>query len=73
MNCLRCGAAMYRVQNPDGSSKASCHRCSQYVDCARCQRCGNTACLACYNKAVTSAGQPNKISEGPLIEGDQEI
>lgn len=73
MNCLRCGQTMYRVQNPDGSSKATCSRCSQHVDCARCVSCLNTMCLACYNKAVTAAGQPTRISEGPLVKDDSEI
>ena len=73
MNCLRCGQAMYRVQNPDKSSKATCSRCSQYVDCARCPSCLHTNCLACYNKAVTAAGRPTVISEGPLVKDDPEI
>jgi len=64
---------MYRVQNPDGSSKATCSRCSQHVDCARCVSCLNSMCLPCYNKAVTAAGQPTRISEGPLVKDDQEI
>jgi len=61
---------MYAVVGPAGS-KATCSGCSQYVDCARCERstCGDTKCLGCYNKALVPG---KKISGGPIIPDEAE-
>jgi len=71
MTCLRCKSQMYQVVGPTGA-KATCSGCSQYVDCAQCsnQKCADTRCLACYNKAVTGVRKP---AGGPLLPQDEDI
>jgi len=69
--CRRCGSAMYSVIGPNGA-KATCSSCSQYTDCGQCSndKCGDTKCLPCYNKAVTGQKGP---AGGPLVPQDEEI
>ena len=73
MNCLRCKAPMYRVVNADGAAKATCLRCSQWTDCAKCSKCGVTRCLGCYNKELTAFGQPREIRAEPIVSDDMGI
>ena len=75
MNCLRCASPMYRVVNQDKSAKATCSRCSQWTDCARCSgpTCGDTRCLGCYNKAVSAAGKPTQIRSEPIISDEEPV
>ena len=65
---MRCAAPMYRVMNADQSSKATCFRCSQWTDCAKCSKCGHQNCLGCYNKELSSAGRPKEIRTEPIID-----
>jgi hypothetical protein len=70
--CRRCGKQMYAVVGADGP-KATCSRCSQYLDCAKCSNpdCGDTKCLTCYNKSM-APGQ--KVAGGPpLVSQDEDI
>lgn len=75
MICLRCksGSPMYQVVGQDGA-KARCSGCSQWVDCARCSSaaCGDTRCLACYNKAL-APGAAKRFTPGQIIPEDQEL
>ena len=60
MNCLRCGAEMYRVVNAKdgGSAKATCSRCSNWTDCAFCPGCNEfVICPPCY----AGAKDPSKL------------
>lgn len=61
MICRRCKTAMVRVVNQRGTAHASCHRCSQYVECASCPKCASVICVRCYNKP------PPKLGGDPLI------
>ena len=69
--CRRCSFSMYAVVGPDGA-KATCSSCSQYVDCAKCSNpaCGDTKCLPCYNRSLTTQKRP---PGGPLVPQDEEI
>ena len=75
MNCLRCRNLMYRVKNIDGTARATCTRCGQFVDCARCSNpaCSDAKCLGCYNKTVSEQGRPKVIHEAPIIQDEPEI
>ena len=59
---------MYAVVGPNGS-KTTCFGCTQFVDCAWCQKCGDTKCLKCYNKSLTAQKSPGG---GPLVPQDEE-
>ena len=63
---------MYSVVGPNGA-KETCSGCSQYLDCARCsnQKCGDTKCLRCYNRAL--AGPPGPAGGAPLVPQDEDI
>lgn len=73
MICSRDGAQMYRVVNQDQSAKATCSRCNQWTDCAKCSKCGDTRCLGCYNKALSAAGKPAQIRSEPIISDEDPV
>ena len=73
MNCLGCKVPMYRVVNTDGTAKATCARCGQWTDCAKCSKCSVTRCLGCYNKELTTFGQPREIRSEPIVSDDMGI
>lgn len=73
MTCLGCKTPMYRVVNTDQSAKATCGRCSQWTDCAQCQKCKVTRCLGCYNKEVSAFGRPREIRTEPIVSDETGI
>ena len=73
MNCLRDKAPMYRVVNQDQGAKATCSRCCQWTDCAKCSKCGDTRCLGCYNKELASFGRPREIRDEPIVPDEMGV
>lgn len=69
MICRRCGAPMYRVVNQDLSNRATCSVCCQWVDCAKCLKCGDLKCVNCYNKSIKSKPKPS----APIIREEEEF
>jgi hypothetical protein len=71
MICRRCKSTMYRVTAGPNPPKAMCYGCGQWVDCAKCSKCGDTRCLPCYNKAAT--GTPRRPTGGLPMAQDEDI